>query len=156
MKMSSISAVDQLPKSWARYLWSSERRLFLLAGLSKVIYSAGLIGVTMLVRAGPDPKCNFVTVSQVLALQRVPRGSYSEALRFCFGFLGIASALQLAAQGNSHFSAQLSGKIKARLAARISEHAILRASPAAEERALALVLASSDAHQVCEGAMLVR
>ena len=137
--MSQDDSPRRLPHTWVRFLWQSERRLFLLAAVSKLVYSAGLIGVTML----------------VLDMQRVPRGMYSKALEYCFGFLAVASALQLAAQGTSYFSGQLAGKVKARLAALISEHAILRASPEAAERALALSLASSDAHQVCEGAMFV-
>lgn len=128
-----------LPQSWVAYLIQSERRLFILAAVSKAVYSAGLIGITML----------------VLTLQAVPAGNFSEALQYCLLFLAVACVFQFGAQGNSYFSGQLSGRVKARLAALISEHAILRASPEAAERAMALTLASTDAHQVCEGAMVV-
>ena len=135
----SESVDHRLPQSWVRYLIQSERRLFVLAALSKSVYSAGLIGVTML----------------VLRLIDVPRGNYSEALQYCLIFTAVAVVFQLAAQANAYFSGQLAGRVKARLAALVSEHAILRASPEASERAMALTLASADAHQVCEGALFV-
>jgi ABC-type multidrug transport system fused ATPase/permease subunit len=61
----------------------------------------------------------------------------------------------LSSQGNSYFAGQLAGRVKARLAALVTEHTILRASPEASERAHALTLASSDAHLVCEGALSI-
>jgi len=132
-------SVNQLPRSWVAYLIASEPRLFFLAAVSKSVYSAGLIGVTML----------------VLRMQTIPRGNFSEALQYCFIFLPVAAVFQLAGQGNSYFSGQLAGRVKARLAALVSEHAILRASPEASERAAALSLASAGAHQVCEGALFI-
>ena len=62
-----------LPQSWVAYLIQSERRLFILAAVSKAVYSAGLIGITML----------------VLTLQAVPAGNFSEALQYCLLFLYI-------------------------------------------------------------------
>ena len=132
-------SINQLPQSWVRYLISSEPKLFVLAAVSKSLYSAGLIGVTML----------------VLHMQTIGRGNFSEALQYCFIFLAVAAVFQLAGQGNSYFSGQLAGRVKARLAALVSEHAILRASPEASERATALSLASAEAHQVCEGALFI-
>jgi hypothetical protein len=134
-----IQSANGMPQSWVAYLIQTEQRLFILAAVSKAVYSAGLVGITML----------------VLTLQAVPAGNFSEAARYCFAFLAAATVFQLGAQGNSYFSGQLSGQVKARLAALVSEHAILRASPEAAERAFALTLASSDAHQVCEGALVV-
>jgi hypothetical protein len=60
----------------------------------------------------------------VLKLQAAPGGNFTEALQYCFKFLAIASVFQQGVQGNSCFSGELSGRVKARIRA---EHAILRA-----------------------------
>jgi ABC-type multidrug transport system fused ATPase/permease subunit len=138
-KSRDIHSVNGLPQSWVTYLIQSEWRLFILAAVSKAIYNAGLLGITML----------------VLRIQAVTYGNTSESLRYCLIFLAVSCVYQLSGQANVYFSGQLSGRVKARLAALVSEHAILRASPEASERAIALTLASADAHQVCEGALVV-
>jgi ABC-type multidrug transport system fused ATPase/permease subunit len=147
--MSKMEMATNLPPSWVSYLIQSERRLFILAAACKTVYSASLIGVTMLVLAMIDLSNPALETSF-----KYPE-LFAEQLKFCFWFLLLAAVYCFSSQGNSYFAAQLAGRVKARLAALVTEYAILRGSPDASERALALTLASSDAHVVCEGALQI-
>ena len=142
--MSSIEFTSELPSSWVRYLIKSERRLFFLSAAFKTVYSATLIGITILV-------LEMIDLSKTFKNEEL----YSKQFLFCFWFLLVAAIFCFSSQGNSYFAGQLAGKVKARLAALVTEETILRASPEASARATALTLASADAHTVCEGALAI-
>jgi ABC-type multidrug transport system fused ATPase/permease subunit len=71
----------------------------------------------------------------------------------CFAYLAVAIILSAASQCLGLFSGQLGSRVKARLAALVAEHALLHAVTSQSSQALALTLASSDAHLVYDGAM---
>ncbi len=71
-----------------------------------------------------------------------------KALKFCFGIIPLMMVYSVANVGKEYFNNQMASKTKARLAALIAEHCVLRATVDASERAIALSLASSETNQV--------
>ena len=133
-KAKERDGADPLPENWVRYAYQSETRFFVLAATCKFLWSGFLIGLT------------------VLNLE-IYRSSGDDTLKYVFGYMGAGLAYCLSGECQTYFSALLGSRLKARLAARVAEHAILRGSPDSSERSLALSLASSDAQSVCQGAL---
>ena len=133
-KAKGRDGTDPLPENWVRYAYQSETRFFVLAAACKFLWSSFLIGL------------------MVLNLEII-RSRENDTSKYVYGYMGVGLAYCLSGECQTYFSALLGSRLKARLAARVAEHAILRGSPAASERALALSLASSDAQSVCQGAL---
>ena len=86
-----------------------------MAGLCKVAWSAGIIGITVLLLLMGD----YATGSNGKALDK------PYALTLCFAYLPIMVAFSLANLGKEHLCTEMASRIKARLAARIAERSIL-------------------------------
>ncbi len=71
-----------------------------------------------------------------------------KALKLCFGLIPMMMVYSVANLGKEYFTNEMASKTKARLAALIAEHCILRLPADASERAIALSLASSETNQV--------
>ena len=127
-----------MPEWWVTYLLQSEPRLFILSGLSKLLWSACAL------------TCAFYFVRELVE-NNVENVGYGIVI--CFAYLVVACILSAASQFLGLFSGQLGSRVKARLAALVAEHALLHAVTSQSSQALALTLSSSDAHLVYDGAM---
>ena len=136
--MTDKNAFQRMPEWWVLYLLQSERRLFILSGLSKILWSACALS------------CAFYFVQALVATTNV-----NDGVGICFAYLAVAILLSAASQFLGLFSGQLGSRVKARLAALVAEHALLHAVTSQSSQALALTLASSDAHLVYDGAMAI-
>ena len=125
-----------LPQWWVSYLLKTERRLFILSALAKILWSACALS------------CAFYFVRTLVATNDVEFG-----IGICIGYLAVSILLSISAQFLGLYSGQLGSRVKARLAALVAEHALLHAVTSQSSQALALTLASSDAHLVYDGAM---
>ena len=130
--------LEKMPDSWVMHLWRNEPRLFVLSGLCKVLWSTCLIGIMSYLH----------TISDVaLGLNNQTKDTL-KALKFCFGLIPLMMVYSVANLGKEYFNNEMASKTKARLAALIAEHCVLRATADASERAMALSLASSETNQV--------
>jgi ABC-type multidrug transport system fused ATPase/permease subunit len=77
----------------------------------------------------------------------------AEGLKLCFGYLGTVIAMSISYQLKVLWSGKMGARLKQRLAAKISEHALLKGLTSASDKAAAVVLASQDTHNICEGAI---
>ena len=125
-----------LPEWWVAYLWQSERKLFVLSGLCKVVWGACSLASA------------FYFVQSLIAASDLNTG-----IGICFGYLAVSILLSLSSQFLGLFSGQMGSRAKARLAALVAEHALLHAVTSQSSQSLALTLASSDAHMVFDGAL---
>jgi ABC-type multidrug transport system fused ATPase/permease subunit len=125
-----------LPQWWVSYLLQTERRLFILSALAKILWSACALS------------CAFYFVRTLVATNDVDFG-----IGICVGYLAVSILLSISAQFLGLYSGQLGSRVKARLAALVAEHALLHAVTSQSSQALALTLSSSDAHLVYDGAM---
>jgi len=125
-----------LPEWWVAYLWQSERKLFVLSGLCKVVWGACSLASA------------FYFVQSLIAASNLNLG-----IGICFGYLAVSILLSLSSQFLGLFSGQMGSRAKARLAALVAEHALLHAVTSQSSQSLALTLASSDAHMVFDGAL---
>jgi hypothetical protein len=71
----------------------------------------------------------------------------SKALQMCFGLLPLMMVYSAANLGKDYCCTEMASKTKARLAALIAEHSLVKAFSDASERSTALSLASSDTNQ---------
>ena len=139
MNQPNLEAEQQsLPKWWVSYLLQSERRLFILSAFAKILWSACALS------------CAFYFVRTLVATTNVNFG-----IGICVAYLAVSILLSVSAQFLGLFSGQLGSRVKARLAALVAEHALLHAVTSQSSQALALTLASSDAHLVYDGAMAI-
>jgi len=134
----SQNVAEAMPEWWVLYLLRSERKLFLLSGLSKIVWSACALS------------CAFYFVQTLVATTDINFG-----IGVCFAYLAVSTLLSAAAQFLGLFSGQLGSRVKARLAALVAEHALLHAVTSQSSQSLALTLASSDAHLVYDGALAI-
>jgi ABC-type multidrug transport system fused ATPase/permease subunit len=126
-----------LPEWWVSYLLRSEGKLFLLSALCKLLWSASALS------------CAYYFVQNLVATRDIKIG-----LSLCFAYLAAMIALSFFAQCLGFLSGQLGSRVKARLAALVAEHALLHAAASKTNQSLALTLASSEAHLVCDGAAM--
>jgi ABC-type multidrug transport system fused ATPase/permease subunit len=132
-KTKRLDPAVPLPDNFVRYAFQSETRLFLLAAAGKVLWSICVIGLSV-------------------ALLEITRSrNENDRLVFVLTFLGACLVYVCADIATNYYSALLGSRVMSRLAARITEHAILMGSPESSERALALSLTSSDAQSVWQG-----
>ena len=136
--MADQTSPRPLPEWWVSYLLQSEARLFILSGLSKVLWSACAL------------TCAFFFVTELVNNRNEDVG---RGIGICFAYLFVAIVLSAASQFLGLYSGQLGSRVKARLAALVAEHALLHAVTSQSSQALALTLSSSDAHLVYDGAM---
>ncbi len=88
------------------------------------------------------------TMGDIALGQNDQERSQPRALQMCFGLLPIMMMYSVANLGKDYFCTEMASRTKARLAAIIAEHFLLRASADASERTIALSLASSETNQV--------
>ena len=88
------------------------------------------------------------TMGDIATGQNDQQRSQPRALEMCFGLLPIMMMYSAANLGKDYFCTEMASRTKARLAAIIAEHFLLRASADASERSIALSLASSETNQV--------
>jgi ATP-binding cassette, subfamily C (CFTR/MRP), member 1 len=127
-----------LPSSWFQYIWQIEPKLFLCSAIAQLAWSSFTITAA------------YYFVNEMTRNKDQLRG-----LELCFGFLGTIIAISVSFQLKTLWVGQMGGSVKNRLAAKVAEHAVLRGSTSASDKAAALVLASQDAHNICEGAKCV-
>ena len=108
--MTDRLAPQRMPEWWVLYLLQSERRLFILSGLSKILWSACALS------------CAFYFVRTLVANKNVDFG-----IGICFAYLAVSILLSVSSQFLGLFSGQLGSRVKARLAALVAEHALLHA-----------------------------
>jgi ABC-type multidrug transport system fused ATPase/permease subunit len=126
-----------LPKWWVVYLLRSEAKLFIVSALCKLLWSASALS------------CAYYFVQTLVGTSDITYGLY-----ICFAYLAVMIALSFFAQYLGFLSGQLGSRVKARLAALVAEHALLHAAATKGNQSLALTIASSDAHLVCDGAVM--
>jgi ABC-type multidrug transport system fused ATPase/permease subunit len=127
-----------LPVWWVSYLVRTEFRLFLQSAVCKLMWSASALS------------CAYYFVQTLVATRDVTFG-----LSICFAYLAVMIVLSFFAQYLGYLSGQLGSRAKARLAALVAEHALLHAAASEKNLSMALTLASSDAHLVCDGAVMI-
>lgn len=127
-----------LPSSWFLYIWRHEPKLFILSALMQFAWSACTITAA------------YYFVNEMTKNLDPVRG-----LELCFGYLGTIIAISVTYQLKSLWVNKMGASIKNRLAAKVAEHALVRASTSAADKSAALVLASQDAHNICEGVKCV-
>ena len=127
-----------LPETWFGYLWKIEPKLCLASAFMQLSWSSCAILAA------------YYFVNQMTANKDQQRG-----LELCFGYLGTIISIAVSHQLKNLWVGQMGANIKSRLSARVAEHALLRGSTTAADKSLALVLASQDAHNICEGAKCV-
>jgi hypothetical protein len=129
---------SSLPSSWVAYLWRNERRLFILSGLCKVLWSSCLMGIMYYLHYMGD-----VATGSNGYTKDTPK-----SLWLCFGIIPMMLLYSVANLGKDYFSSEMASRTKARLAALIAEQCVLYAASDASERSVALSLASNDTNQV--------
>ena len=127
-----------LPETWFGYLWKIEPKLFLASAFMQLSWSSCTILAA------------YYFVNRMTANKDREKG-----LELCLGYLGTIIAIAISYQFKNLWVGQMGANVKSRLSARVAEHALLRGSAAAADKAMALVLASQDAHNICEGAKCV-
>jgi len=132
-----------LPKTWFGYLWKIEPKLFLASAFMQLAWSSCTILAA------------YYFVNEMTANRNSQKFDQQRGLELCFGYLGTITAIAVAFQLKNLWVGQMGANMKSRLSARVAEHALLRGSTSSADKSLALVLASQDAHNICEGAKCV-
>jgi ATP-binding cassette subfamily C (CFTR/MRP) protein 2 len=127
-----------LPSTWVWYLWLYEPKLFLASAVMQLAWSS----------------CT-ITAAYYFVNRMTSNTDQARGLELCFGYLGTIIAISVSFQLKSLWVARMGASIKNRLSANIAEYALLRGSTSASDKAAALVLASQDAHNICEGAKCI-
>ena len=123
-----------LPLTFLGYLWQNEPVLLVLSALMQFSWSCFIVLGT------------FFFVAQMNANKDQEMG-----LKLCFGYLATIIIIVVSYQLKELWLGQLGASVKMRLSARVAEHALLRGPIGAAEKSIAIVLASQDSHNVCEG-----
>jgi ABC-type multidrug transport system fused ATPase/permease subunit len=132
-KPSDMVHCEPLPNNFVYFAMQSEARFFWLAAAGKFLWSCGIIGIN------------------VCLLEITNSKDEDTRFQFVLYFLGAGLSYVGADIMANYFTAIMGSRVMSRLSARIAEHAVLRGSPEASERALALSLASRDSQAVWQG-----
>ena len=132
-----------LPTTWFGYLWKIEPKLFLASAFMQLAWSSCTILAA------------YYFVNEMTANRNSKTFNQQRGLELCFGYLGTITAIAVTFQLKNLWVGQMGANMKSRLSARVAEHALLRGSTSSADKSLALVLASQDAHNICEGAKCV-
>ena len=132
-----------LPTTWFGYLWKIEPKLFLASAFVQLAWSSCTILAA------------YYFVNEMTANRNSKTFNQQRGLELCLGYLGTITAIAITYQLKNLWVGQMGANIKSRLSARVAEHALLRGSTSSADKSLALVLASQDAHNICEGAKCV-
>jgi len=124
-----------LPSTWFGFLWQNEPRLLALSGVAQLSWSSFIMTGA------------YYFVNEMIANRDETTG-----LGLCFLYLGSIIIIVLSYQCKELWVGQMGANVKKVLAARVAEHALLHGPLSAGDKSLALVLASQDAHSICEGA----
>ena len=127
-----------LPQIWIRFLYSREPLLFVLSAISKLWWAASLTGLGQ----------TFVSLSNKANTQETE-------MKLLLVYFAVGLSYVAAAICDNYFCSVLQSRVSCRLATLVSENATLRGSPEESQRSLAFQLASSDAHSVGQGALVV-
>lgn len=130
-----ILSNDHLPLSWFGYLRQNEPVLLAASAFSQLVWSSCIITGA------------YYFVNEMNRNRDTEKG-----LLLCLGYLATIVSIVVSHQYKELWTGQLGASIKARLAARVAEHALMRGPASASDKSLALVLASQDSHNICEGA----
>jgi hypothetical protein len=127
--------ISGLPSTWFGFLWQNEPRLLALSGVAQLSWSSFIMTGA------------YYFVNEMIANREETTG-----LGLCFLYLGSIIIIVLSYQCKELWVGQMGANVKKVLAARVAEHALLHGPLSAGDKSLALVLASQDAHSICEGA----
>jgi hypothetical protein len=134
-KRESAAIKSELPATWVGFLWKNEPLLLALSGFAQLFWSSFIIlGAYYFVRE--------------MNLNR----NKERGLVLCFLYLGNILVIVISYQFKELWVGKMGASVKKVLSAQVAEHALLHASVSAAEKSLALVLASQDSHNICEGA----
>lgn len=131
----AVAIKSDLPAAWFGFLWKNEPLLLALSGFAQLFWSSFII-------LGA-----YYFVSEMNRNRDQQRG-----LELCFLYLGTILVIVLSYQFKELWVGKMGASIKKVMSARVAEHALLHADVSAAEKSLALVLASQDSHNICEGA----
>jgi ABC-type multidrug transport system fused ATPase/permease subunit len=132
-----------LPKTWFGYLWKIEPKLCLASAFMQLAWSSCTILAA------------YYFINEMTANRNSQNFDQQRGLELCFGYLGTITAIAVTFQLKNLWVGQMGANMKSRLSARVAEHALLRGSISSADKSLALVLASRDAHNICEGVKCV-
>ena len=90
-----------LPKSWVMHLWRNERRLFILSGLCKVLWSTCLMCIMFFLHEMGDE-----------ATGNLRAKDSSKALQMCFGLIPLMLLYSVSNVGRDYFSTELASRYR--------------------------------------------
>jgi len=126
-----------LPRTWLGYLWQNEPVLLAASAFMQLLWSSCIL---------------FGAYYIVDLMNKNLYKDQEMGLQLCLGYLGIIVTIVISYQCKELWVGRMGASIKARLSARVAEHALLRGPTSTSDKSLALVLASQDSHNICEGA----
>ena len=126
---------SDLPQTWLGFLWQNEPVLLVASAFMQLSWSSCII------------------LGAYYFVNEMNRNRDQEkGLQLCLGYLGTIVSIVISYQYKELWVGKMGAGVKARLSARVAEHALLRGPTSAADKSLALVLASQDSHNICEGA----
>jgi len=126
---------SDLPQTWLGFLWQNEPVLLVASAFMQLSWSSCII------------------LGAYYFVNEMNRNRDQEkGLQLCLGYLGTIVSIVISYQYKELWVGKMGASVKARLSARVAEHALLRGPTSAADKSLALVLASQDSHNICEGA----